>query len=128
MFHALQARQRPQGADGGDDEVLAAAALDVAAQGRDHARRIALDDVAHLAAGGAGDGIGLAAQAERVAVVAPLRLDDLELARDRGLQADEEQPAVCAVVTSQIGPVSPARARVSASALVEPMLSNAASW
>ena len=53
--------------------------------------------------GGAGDGIGFAAQAERVAVVAPLRLDDLELARDRGLQADEEQPARLAVVRSAVG-------------------------
>ena len=51
----------------------------------------------------AGDRVGLAAQAERVAVVAPLRLDDLELARDRGLQADEEQPARRAVVRGAVG-------------------------
>src|SRR3954469_10921294 len=40
----------------------------------------------------------VAAEAERVAVVDPERLDGLELAPDVGLEADEDQPAVPAIV------------------------------
>src|SRR4051794_22279502 len=45
----------------------------------------------------------VAAEAERVAVVHPERLDGLELAPDVGLEADEDQPAVLAVVLAGAG-------------------------
>ena len=43
------------------------------------------------------------AEAERVAVVDPQRLDGLELAPDVGLEADEDQAAVDAVVVDTPG-------------------------
>jgi hypothetical protein len=44
----------------------------------------------------------VAAQAERVAVVDPQRLDGLELAPDARVEADEDQPAVDAVVAGGV--------------------------
>src|SRR3954463_7741857 len=45
----------------------------------------------------------VAAEAERVAVVDPERLDGLELAPDVGLEAHEDQAAVLAVVVGATG-------------------------
>src|SRR5262245_28660299 len=74
---------------------------------RHEPRRLAADEERRLAR--AGDRIGLAAEPEGVAVVAPLRLDDLELPRDRGLHADEQQPALLAVVLRAVRQLRPVR-------------------
>src|SRR3954454_17347890 len=89
--------QHPQRGHAGAEQVLAAAHGHEARLGLDEVGRVALDR--HLAVGGllADQRVLVRAEAERVAVVHPERLDGLELAPDVRLEADEHQAALGAV-------------------------------
>ena len=115
----LTGREQPQRGHRRLEEVVAAAQRDEARLRLQEERRVALDR--HLALRPvrlADQEVLVAAEAERVAVVDPERLDRLELAPDVGLEADEDQPAVDAVV---LGRARRQRRAVGAAAADDPV-------
>ena len=94
---ARQRRQRPHPRH---EQVRAAAGGDERPLRAEEERRVALDGHLARAVGIAHEEVAVVAEVEDVAVVEPLRLDALELARDARVEADEDQAAVDVVVVA----------------------------
>ena len=85
-------------AERGQEEVAAAERADDGGDaGEPEADRVGRDGEAALAVAVADDGVGLCVQAEEAGVGEPGLLDELEAARDAGLQAQEVEAARDAV-------------------------------